>query len=120
MSAQGYLKRAWCLMAYLNAFECETESLVGGVPVLDEGPESSPGRLNELAGPIFLPLLLRDANIDVGPRLMCWLDARLAEPFRRRRSSMPTWFWAGWSKFDEKFRASPRPMVGRPGPPPLW
>ena len=76
---------------YLKAFECEVLSLLGGVPVLEEAPESSPGRPREPPGPMRLPLLLREENIEVGPRVTFWLDVRLMEPLRRLKSSMPTW-----------------------------
>src|SRR5688500_10106734 len=82
---------------YLNAFEWGAESRVGGVPVLDEAPESSPARPREPPGPVpnLRPLLLRDANMDVGPSVTFPLVARPAEPFSRRRSSIPTWLLAG-------------------------
>ena len=76
---------------YLKALEFEVVSRVGGVPVREEAPESSPGRPREPPGPRRRPLLLREENIDVGPRVTCWLDVLLAEPFRRLKSSMPTW-----------------------------
>jgi hypothetical protein len=59
---------------YLNAFAEVADSFsfcCGGVPVLDEAPESSPVLLNEPPGPILRPLLLRDENIDVGPKDIC-------------------------------------------------
>lgn len=62
----GHLGTAF---TYLNAFECDTESRVGGVPVRDDAAESSPVRLSEPPGPNRRPLLLREANIDVGPRV---------------------------------------------------
>lgn len=82
----------------LNAFAEVADSFSfcwGGVPVLDEAPESSPPLLNEPPGPIFRPLLLRDENMDVGPNDICWLAARLVFLLvRRRRSSIPTvFFW---------------------------
>jgi len=58
----------------LNAFAEVADSFsfcCGGVPVLDEAPESSPPLLNEPPGPIFRPLLLREENIDVGPKDIC-------------------------------------------------
>lgn len=40
----------------------------GGVPVLDDAPESSPPLVRPLPGPSgFRPLLLRELNIEVGP-----------------------------------------------------
>lgn len=73
---------------YLKALVC---CVVGGVPVRDEAPESSPGRPREPPGPSLRPLLLRELNMEVGPREMLPLAALLVEPFRRRRSSIPTW-----------------------------
>lgn len=104
--------------AYLKALE-----LVGpGVPARDELLESSPGRPRAPPGPNRRPLLLREDSIDAGPRVTFELEVRLTdEPFRRLRSSMPTWLLTGWLKFPEKFRASPRPTGGRPPPgPPRW
>lgn len=78
------------LEAYLKALRWEV-FWVGGVPVLDEAPESSPGRPRAPPGPRRRPLLLREENIEVGPRVTFPLNARLAVPLRRRRSSIPTW-----------------------------
>ena len=85
-------------MTYLNAFAEVADSFsfcCGGVPVRDEAPESSPVLLNEPPGPILRPLLLLDENMDVGPKDICALDARLVPLLvRRRRSSIPTvFFW---------------------------
>jgi hypothetical protein len=59
--------------ANLKAFAevADSFSLWGGVPVLDDAPESSPVLLDEPPGPIFRPLLLREENIDVGPKDIC-------------------------------------------------
>lgn len=54
---------------YLNALEFVVLSRVGGVPVREERPESSPGRPKDPPGPRRRPLLLREENIDVGPRV---------------------------------------------------
>lgn len=102
----------------LNAFEDEF-SLTGGVPVRDDAPESSPGLPSAPPGPMRRPLLLREENIEVGPRVTFPLEDRLAEPLRRLRSSPMTWLLFCWKFPVEKFRASPRPMAGRP-PPPRW
>jgi hypothetical protein len=76
---------------YPNVLEREVFSRVGGVPVREEAPESSPGRPREPPGPMRLPLLLREENIEVGPRVTFWLEVRLADPFSLLRSSRPTW-----------------------------
>jgi hypothetical protein len=52
-----------------KVLEREVFSRVGGVPVREEAPESSPGRPREPPGPMRLPLLLREENIEVGPRV---------------------------------------------------
>jgi hypothetical protein len=83
-------KRRRC-RTYPNVFERDVFSRVGGVPVREEAPESSPGRPREPPGPIRLPLLLREENIEVGPRVTFWLEVRLADPFSLLRSSRPTW-----------------------------
>lgn len=84
-------------ITYLNAFELDVVSRVGGVPVREEAPESSPGRPRDPPGPRRRPLLLRDENIEVGPSVTFWLDVRLADPLRRRRSSIPTWLLVCWA-----------------------
>lgn len=66
-----------------------------GVPVREEEPESSAPRVSEPPGPIRRPLLLRELNIEVGPKVTLPLAAREALPLRRRRSSIPTVFEAG-------------------------
>lgn len=68
---------------------------MGGVPVREEAPESSAPRVSAPPGPSLRPLLLRELNIDVGPRVTLPLAVRDAVPFRRRKSSMPTWLEAG-------------------------
>ena len=76
-------------------------SFTGGVPVREEAPESSGPRLSEPPGPRRRPLLLREPNImEVGPSVTFELEARFAPPFKRRRSSMPTWFGAACGKPD--------------------
>lgn len=85
-----------CFQTHLNALECEVFSRVGGVPVREEAPESSPARPSEPPGPRRRPLLLRDENIEVGPSMTLPLEALLAEPLRRRRSSIPTWLLCCW------------------------
>lgn len=81
---------------YLKVLEWDELSLLMGVPLRDEAPESSPGRPREPPGPRRLPLLLREENIEVGPRVTLPLADRFAEPLRRRRSSMPTWLLVCW------------------------
>jgi hypothetical protein len=75
---------------YANAFVWAIDSRVGGVPVREDAPESSPARPKK----VRLPLLLRELNIDVGPKDTFELADLVAVPFRRRRSSIPTWFCA--------------------------
>ncbi len=85
-----------CKTTYLNAFAWDafSFSFCGGVPVLEEAPESSPVRDNEPPGPNLRPLLLRDENIDVGANDIAWPDCLLAFLFpRRRRSSVATVFF---------------------------
>lgn len=77
---------------YANAF---TDACGPGVPVREEPPESSAPRVSEPPGPILRPLLLRELNIDVGPKVTLPLAARDALPLRRRKSSIPTVFEAG-------------------------
>ena len=102
-------------VTYPNAFVCAT----GGVPVREEAPDSSPARPNAPPGPpMRRPLLLRELNIEVGPNEGFWLEVRLEEPLRRRRSSRPTWVFWLWLLY-EKFLESPRPM-GRPPGAPRW
>ena len=71
---------------------------VGGVPVRDDAPESSPPRASALPGPPrgFLPLLLRELNIDVGPSdtgAPCWALELVLLPSRRRSSVATVFFW---------------------------
>lgn len=103
--------------AYLNALE-----LVGpGVPAREELLESSPERPRAPPGPKRLPLLLREESMDAGPSVTFPLDALfIDEPFRRLRSSMPTWLLVCCWKPPGKPRASPRPTGGRPPPGPRW
>lgn len=95
----GYQRIANVEYTYLNAFAEVADFLslsCGGVPVLDEAPESSPVLLKEPPRPVFRPLLLLEENIDVGANDICWLVVLFAPPLfvRRRRSSIPTvFFW---------------------------
>lgn len=81
-------------VAYANAL---VDVWVGGVPVLEEAPESkpSPPRDSEPPGPSLRPLLLRELNIDVGPREMGPLAVLEDVALRRRRSSIATLLEAG-------------------------
>jgi hypothetical protein len=82
--------------SYLYAFAEVVDSFSfcwGGVPVLDDAPESSPVLDNDPPGPIFRPLLLREENIDVGPNANCAPACRLGFFPKRRRSSVATVFF---------------------------
>lgn len=107
---------AWVFVTYPNAFVWATA--VGGVPVREDAPDSSPGRPKPPPGTRRRPLLLRELNMEVGPNEAVLLGVRVAEPLRRRRSSEPIWFCRAWL-YAEKFLASPRPAGGRPPGPPL-
>lgn len=83
----------------LNAFAFDVDSLVGGVAVRDDAPDSSPARPKGPPAPsLARPLLLRLANMEVGPKVAFCDDVRMADPLSLLKSSMPTWFWfcCGW------------------------
>lgn len=81
----------------LNAFA--DSPLVGGVPVLEDAPESSPARAKApLAPSLARPLLLRLANMELGPKVAFCELVLVADPLSRLRSFISIVFWlgAGW------------------------